>query len=225
MAMGSDTAKQRRYGGLVFVIAVVQFIAVMLIVEAAYPCLTIPQSSVASGVVPVCYNPLTNPISDLGNTVTSPLWPLFDYSIVLFGALIVLGIFLVRGAFKRGIASLSGLVILGVSAMGSAGVGVVPENTILAIHSIFALTTFFLGGLSALLLGMSMVKDRTWKNFWVYSIVSGVFSIAVLIFFVAHGNWMTSGNGLVIGFGAVERLVAFSVLIWALVIGVKLLRK
>lgn len=196
-------------GGVILIVAVVQFVIVMAAAQLAFPC--------TNGV---CYNIATNPISDLGNTMLSPLWPLFNYSIMLLGALLFVGVFLISGAFRRGPLSLAGLALLAISALGSSGVGVVPENTILAIHSAFALVAFLAGGLSILLLGASMARDARWRRFALYSIVSGLITVGVLVFFILHGMWVMSGSGF--GFGAIERIVVAPILIWALVVGVRL---
>jgi hypothetical membrane protein len=205
-----------KYGGVVFLVAAIQFVIAMLVVQYAYPC--------TNGV---CYNPGTNPISDLGNTVTSAIWPVFNYSIVLFGALMLLGIFMASKAFRKGMLSRIGLVILAIAVLAGAGVGVVPENTILAIHSIFALVAFWGGGLGVLLLGLSMLGDRNWKGVATYSVFSGAAIIVVLLAFMLptfglHAAWALSGGGF--GFGGFERLAVAPLLLWIIVIGAKLIR-
>lgn len=221
-ASRSMLSKSSRYSGVIFIVAVVQFVIVMLVAQAAYPCIAITAVKGMPGGI-FCYNPLTNPISDLGNTSTSPLWPLFNYSIMLLGALLLAGVFLVSGAFGRGRIGLAGLALLAVSALGSAGVGVVPENTILAVHSAFALVAFLAGGLGIVLLGISMLFDSRWRRFSMYSILSGLITVSVLVFFVSHGSWAMSGSGL--GFGAIERIVVAPILIWLFVVGTRLVRR
>ena len=185
---------QSKGGGYLLVIAAILFIAVMVIVQAYYPC------TKSAG----CYNIGTNPISDLGNTGTSPLWPLFNYGLIVFGAIFFCGIVISLDSFPKGALGTAGIIFLILSAFGGMGVGVVPENEILSIHSTFAAIAFVAGGLGMLLIGIEMARNSKFKTYYIYSIISGLITLVVFFVSVLHigvPHLVTSGSGF--GFGAV----------------------
>jgi len=211
MKIGASANGPSRLGGYLLFAAAIQFILSMVAVQLAYPC--------HNGV---CYNPLTNPISDLGNTHTSALWPLFNYSLVLFGVLSFSGLLLLRSRLPGGSLGVVGVVALLVSLLGAIGVGVVPENTILALHSIFALTSFALSGLGILVLGLAARREKTPGGFSPCSMAVGAFTLIALMVslspsFGLLAPWHTSGPGF--GFGGIERLVALPPILWLLILG------
>ena len=204
-------------GGCLLASGVVQLAIVMLLAQLYYPCG--PHG---------CYNIFTNPISDFGNTATSTLWPLFNFSLVLFGILAISGAFLLADAFSKVPACRLGLLVIAISALGAVGVGVVPENTILAIHSLSALTAFAGGGVAALLFGIGMRGKKAYRNYSLYSIVSGALTIMAIVIFMLPSfgvlpAWEMYGPGF--GFGGIERIVAYLVLAWLYVTGMMLVGK
>lgn len=216
--MQQDTS--RRYGALLLIAAVLQFVASMAIVQLAFQC--------HGGQ---CYNLLTNPISDLGSAGLnghpySPLWPLFNYSIAVFGVLGIAGLIMLRGWFPKNAWRVSGLAIIIVSLFASIGVGIVPEDTILALHSLFALIAFFGSAFGLLLLSIGLYKGR--RRYAAFSTICGLTSLAVLFVFVLPdfgilARWAASGPGF--GFGGMERLLAAPVLLWLVVTGLIAIRK
>jgi hypothetical membrane protein len=196
------------YGRSLLFIGALQFVVFMAVVQIAFPC-----SSSSS-----CYSIFTNPISDLGNTSVSPFAMLFNYSIVLFGLLLIVGILYTRGAFRKSPVEDIGVASLIVAALGAMGVGVVPENTVLAVHSMFAVIAFLFGGVGMLLIGINDLEQKNGRLFSCYSIASGIVSIALLLASVSgiiHGLAM-SGPGF--GFGAVERAIVAPIILWVFVV-------
>ncbi len=145
-ASPNDAPSQRSwetYAAWLWLIGLVQFCVAMLVVEMAYGC----------GNFGGCYNELTNPIGRLGSGGLSgtaayftyqgaehawpysQLWPVFNYSFFVFGAFLFTGIILLQSAFPQNGASRVSLVLLGVAGLAAAGVGVVPEDTLLSAHS------------------------------------------------------------------------------------------
>ncbi|MDE1870925.1 MAG: DUF998 domain-containing protein [Candidatus Micrarchaeota archaeon] len=204
-----------RVAGCLLALGTLQFIIVMAIVQAYFPC----RAS-------ICYNTGTNPISDLGNTAMSPLWPLFNYSLIAFGIMFFAGLVLIMEGNPRRFAARLGILLMAISAFGAAGVGTVPENVILKLHSLFAAIAFFAGGLGILLFAISMMASRKNRAYAIYSLISGIVSVVVFLAFTAPlglvPHLITSGSG--IGFGAVERVIAGPILLWALVTGILLLK-
>ena len=226
-----------RKAGMLWLVGTVQFILVMIIAQLAYSC------SNYGG----CYNALSNPISNLGSAgmangnpayftylgqhiawPTSSLWFVFNYSIVLFGVLIIAGLFLVGYAFREGLAKSIWMVVLGLVALGVMGVGIFPEDTLLSIHSLSALMSFVGSGISLLLVAAAMHGDRRWSAKWInYTIISGIFSLAavVVFFFPSLGlmpQWPLWGNSF--GFGGMERLISAPILLWLILIPIKLIK-
>jgi hypothetical membrane protein len=213
MPKNAEDNKWIHYIGYLLFFAAVQFILAMVVVQLAFPC--------TNGI---CYNILTNPISDLGNTMTSPLWSVFNYSLVIFGALGFASVLILRSAFPKNSTRNLGVLIILIGILGAMGVGVVPENTILAVHSIFALITFVGLALGILILGIGLRKNRQWSTYAIWSIVFGAISLLAIIIFMLPSfgllpAWIHSGPGA--GFGAIERLVMLPSLLWVLMTGWK----
>ena len=204
-----------KYGAKLFVVSVIIFIAAMVIAQSSYPC-----------IKSVCYNIGTNPISDLGNTLTSPAWPIFNYGLIIFGTLLFAGLLFLKDTFPKGVMGRAGLIFLILSAFGAMGVGTVPENTILAIHSLFALISFMAGGLGVLLIGLSIKSGNKLNVYKAYTIISGIITLVVLLVFtlpLGLGPFKTSGSGF--GFGGIERTVVGPVVLWVFLTGIMLLTK
>ncbi len=204
-------------GGCLLASGVVQLAVVMLLAQLYYPC---GQHG--------CYNIFTNPISDFGNTATSALWPLFNYSLALFGIMTIAGAFLAARAFSRIPACRLGLVLIVASALGAVGVGVVPENTILTIHSASALVAFVGGGIAALLFGVGMRGRKEYRSYSLYSMLTGALTLlSILVFMLPSFGmlpaWRMYGPGF--GFGGMERIAAYLVLAWLYVTGMMLVRR
>lgn len=200
-----------RGGGALFMAAIVIMALAMILAQAYYPC-------GPNG----CYNVLTNPISDLGNTVASPLWPLFDYALALFGVLVILGIFLLSASIFSGFGGRASGILLSISALAAIGVGVVPENTIPILHSLFSLMAFFFGGVGVLIIGIWLLFEKGFTAHSAYSILSAVVSLGALLvsFFPAFGIlpiWKYYGPGF--GYGGIERLVVFTLFAWVFITG------
>ena len=225
------------YGAWLWLIGIVQFAVALFVVQAAYGCAN------HGG----CYNVFTDPISNLGsggflgNPPTFPyqgvaypwpfsyLWPVFNYSIFALGTFLFAGALLMFRAFPRSRLAEVGLGVLALSGLSAAGVGVVPEDTLLAVHSAFALITFLGAGLATLLIGISWVGHRSWSRAWsIYTIASGLFSLAWMIVLVRPSfgvlaAWPVFGGGF--GYGGVERMIVVAPLVWVAVVAIRVLRR
>lgn len=164
---------------------------------------------------------LANPISDLGNTacgpyadrlVCSPLHSVMNLSFIVLGLATALGSILIYQKFQRSTVTKLGFGLLVISGLATMLVGIFPENTISAIHGYSAFTTFVVGNLALILLGVALPLVRWLK---IYTIASGVVALTALALFVANIR-------LGIGFGGMERLVAYPQTIWLIVFGIYL---
>src|SRR5215208_2436416 len=102
---------------------------------------------------PAPYNTAKNAISDLGGTMPSeggvvlqPSAAIFDATMLLTGAMIIIGAYFVFRAYTRWAATIP----LGLLGIGILGVGIFP-GYVPVMHPIFALVAFVSGGVAAVM--------------------------------------------------------------------------
>lgn len=230
--------KPMRKAGMIWLFATVQFMISMAIAQMAYGCANYGG----------CYNLLSNPISNLGSSgiqngnppyftyqgsripwPTSPLWFLFNFSLALFGLLLVSGMFLADELFRKGTWHNAWSILLAAAGIGAMGVGLFPEDLLLSLHGISALIAFVCSGASLVAASMAMRADRRWSSGWQkYTLLSGVASLAfalalTLSDFGVIQRWPVMGNAL--GFGGLERLIIIPVILWIIAVSIRMLRK
>jgi hypothetical membrane protein len=175
--------KNSTLAGSLFLLGSAQFAIALVIAESIYPG----------------YSVAHNYVSDLGVWEnTSAL--IFNPSIIVFGLCIITGAYFLRKHF--GNTAVSALFAL--AGLGALGVGVFPENIIIAgfpyIHRIFAATTFVFGGLSGVF-AYKIVKGSA--RF--FAVCLGVLTLGVVAVFV-----LTEGLGcLGLGIGGMERIMTY----------------
>jgi hypothetical membrane protein len=195
-------------------IAAIQFFIAQIIVQSAW---TTPFSLAA------------NYISDLGNTtcgpypagstmfVCSPWHVWMNASFILLGVIILVGAALIWRAFPSGQARTIGMVLLALAGPGEILVGLFPENVNITPHSIGAAAHFVSGNLGIVVLGGGLAATRRQTPLAIYSIISGSLGLLATALFI-------SGHFLGLGIGGMERLAAYPLPLWLVVIGVSLLR-
>jgi hypothetical membrane protein len=192
-----------RFGGLLFLLGSLQFVAAMVVVQALYPG----------------YTDFGNYVSDLGSSHSPWAW-LFNGSIRLLGVLGFLGTLLIRTAIPSRTSGRVGLGFLLIASVGAFLVGTFPEgSTELGgnIHSVVSAVTFIGSGVGLLALGPAMLRDTRWEGFRGYTFLSGIVTLVALALFLAS---VYPG----IGPGGMERLIIAPILLWAMVAGVHLLK-
>jgi len=192
-----------RWGGVLIAVGVVQFAAAMAVVQTRY----------------AGYSLLTNYISDLGNTSTSPLHDVFNVSIALLGILAFLGILLGWGGFPRGGARVAGLFLLLIASIAAILVGVFPENVNPPVHDLVSLLVFLPGGLALVVLSTAMRSGTHWSSLRALSLGLGVITLVSLAYYVPTQSLNTTFDP-----GLIERLIVFPILIWGFAAGVVLVR-
>jgi hypothetical membrane protein len=190
--MAQDDPNTRTAGSLLAVGATMFFL-LNTVAEALYPN----------------YSIKTNALSDLG-AVGAPTQYLWN------GQLFVSGVFTFVGMYflffksswpaKAGIKARKfvGCVYL-MPAIGTIIVSLVPENTILAIHTLGAFITFVLGGIAA-----SYSYRLTTGPIRFFSLALGAMTLVSTVFLGDSGT---------VGFGLVERLVVYPFVIWGVAFG------
>lgn len=207
--LGPLAPRTARWGGALFILGSLQFLAAMVYVQYRYPG----------------YSDLTNYISDFGNFHNSPAYAVFNSSIILLGVLGLLGTALIRTAFAPRRSRTLGIVALAIANLGAIGVGIFPETaTELGgnIHSLVSLITFLGSGFALIFLGFAMLRDTRWEGFRGYTAISGVVTLVALLLFIPASGGSTSGLG---GYpGLIERIIVAPILLWAIVAGLHLVR-
>lgn len=159
-----------------------------------------------------------NTISDLGNTlcgtysgrpVCSPRHALMNASFGLLGTTMVLGSLLIYREFRQGRAAITGFTFMGLAGLGTILVGLFPENSLAALHTVGAALPFFIGNLGMVILGASLDLPKVLKA---YTVLSGLISLAALVL-------LLSGHYLGLGAGGMERLTAYPQTVWLIVFG------
>jgi len=150
-------------------------------------------------------------ISDLGSTrppnpiIHEPSATIFNTTMLVTGVLVVLSAYLLYRVLDRGGFPLA----LAVFGFGAFGVGVFPGN-VTPWHGIFALLTFFAGGIAVVL--STRVVSRP------FSFICGLFggiSLLVLGSVFFYGLVIGSPSPLAfLGSGGIERWVVYPLIVW-----------
>jgi len=161
-------------------------------------------NTVAESVYPG-YSVRTNALSDLG-AIGEPTTLLWDGQLFITGLLALIGIYL----FLKSplVTKATGKVVRAVYLLPPVGtivVSLVPENTILLIHTLAAFTIFLFGGVSAI-----YTYRFTKAPFKYFSVVLGVIALAFTPF-LSHPVYF--------GFGGAERLVVYPLIVWDTTLG------
>jgi hypothetical membrane protein len=183
-----------KVAGMLFFIAVTQFVLGFTISEALYPG----------------YSVSDNYISDLG---IGPSSMIFNSSVFLLGLLLLIGTYFLRHVsnFK----TVNTLLIL--MAIGAMGVGVFTKD-FRTVHGVVSSMAFFFAGLSAIA-SFKVLK----KPLSLISIILGAMTLGALVLFssglITSGS-LTSNESydsiffLGLGSGGMERMIVYPALMW-----------
>ena len=196
-------------GGLLLLVASIQFIVAMIVEQALRPG----------------YSDFGNTISDLGVNNPALGWSydwIFDGSIILLGIMAILAILILLPCFPRGILAHLGEIFLIIGSAGAIGVGIFTESYPwhaygLSAHDYASAVTFLFANVGMTLFGPTLRRHKVFDRYWGITTFLGVFStVAVLFYFYFI---LGPGGFFGLGEGGLERFVAFPVLIWAIVVG------
>lgn len=160
---------------------------------------------------PPGYNTHDNEISDLGATrppdsiITQPSAAIFDTTMIVTGILILAATFFVHLEFRKLLVTIP----LGLFGLGALGVGIFPGN-FYVLHPIFALLTFFAGGVAAIV-SFKVIRPPLRYVFILFGVVS-------LVFLFFSGFFTDS-----LGKGGTERWIAYPIIFWMAGFGAYLL--
>ncbi len=194
----------RTLSGFLIFIGAAQCVLALIVAEALFPG----------------YSVANNAISDLGAycrangtvcQVYQPSATIFNASLIVLGVATIAGVFFARRVFHT-----VPTVFAILAGVGALGVGLFPETSG-GFHTAFSYVTFGFGSLAVL----SFVAFER-GPFRYLSLVLGVIALAASIVLVS-GHLSLDGTWLGLGYGAVERLIAYPLLIWLLGLGGSLL--
>lgn len=155
-------------------------------------------------------------ISDLGSTVPpnpiihEPSATIFNSTMLITGLIVLFSAYFVyRAVSRRGFP-----LALAIFGFGAVGVGLFPGN-VTPWHGLFALLTFFVGGLTVVL--SSQVVDRPFSL--LCGLLGGI-SLAVLGSVFVYELFVGGPHPLAaLGSGGIERWVAYPLILWLLAFG------
>jgi hypothetical membrane protein len=187
----------QRLAALLILVGTTQFLFFLQISEFLYPSFSTSQNDI-SDLGATCRNSVCN--------IVQPSAAIFDVSIFVLGLLLLLGSY----SFSRDRMSRLFCILLGLAGIGTLGVGVFPETTGItpsfSVHTLVSLTAFLFGGLAAIY--SFRFLPSVLRHF------SALMGVITLVALVSYG----SGEYLGLGPGGLERMIAYPVLFWALVL-------
>ena len=182
--------------------------------------LSIAGAAILMGIItgealyPAPYNTAKNTISDLGGTMPSeggvvlqPSAAIFDATMLLTGAMIIIGAYFVFRAYTRWAATIP----LGLLGIGILGVGVFPGN-VPVMHPIFALVAFVSGGVAAVM----AYKVASGPIRYISAILGVITLVSVILGFFFLEEWTFVAA---LGEGGVERWIAYPIVLWLTMFG------
>ena len=210
------------HGAILWLVGVVQFLVAQAVAQIAWdlhpgnPAYSLTQNYISDYGAVHC--------GELaGRFVCSPLYYVFDASIVVMGLLLVVGVLLMPTAFPARSSRRVGLGLLVLAQIGAIGVGLSPEDVNITVHALSALLAFVAANLALLVLALVMFRDTRWDGYRAYTFLSGLVGLVALGLFAA-GAYDWGGGWHQWGVGGMERLAVAPVLLWAILVSVHLLR-
>jgi hypothetical membrane protein len=129
---------------------------------------------------------------------------------IILGLLTITGVFLTRKAWPKRKLTTFGIIFIILGGSGEILAGLFPGNTNMVLHAIGALLHWIIGGIGILLISFAIFRTRRYLALFTLFCAS-----LVLIGFFLYGNQIFLG----LGRGGMERLTAYPLTIWLIVIG------
>jgi hypothetical protein len=146
--------------------------------------------------------------------ICSPLHLWFNISLVLLGALMVVGLVLTRPLWPRGKLTKVGRVLYAVGGLGAMAAGTWTVETNMALHVAGAVLNFLLGSAGIILLSLALRRHA--PSIALLGLVVGIVTLA---------GFMLYGTGLYLGLGrgGMERVGGYAAALWPVLMGMAIL--
>ncbi|MFI6791761.1 DUF998 domain-containing protein [Nonomuraea sp. NPDC050383] len=202
-----------RIGAAIWIVAAVQFFVAQLVAEYGWR---------------TPYSWAANNISDLGNVhcqiwdasrpryVCSPLHAVMNAGFVVHGVLLLAGTLLAGACWGRGRIAASARVLLVINAGGWVLVGLVPADVDENLHVLGALLIMGLGNLGLICTGFSPLGSLFGRLRPITLSIAAAAVLGAWLFFSQHDPG--------IGMGTLERVAAFAMDAWVVVMALAILR-
>lgn len=203
-------------GPIVWILAI-EYYAMQVVVAEAWPA-------------PHTYSIWRNAISDLGATscgvyserfVCSPKHGLMNAAFIILGAVMITGSLLIYQEFRHRKRASIGFVFMAVAGLGSAVVGLSPENVNLPVHAIGAAGPFLLGNIALLIFSSRLDLPPPARR---YTLISGIVGLTALVLFIAGSSLGLTWAYLGLGEGGMERLTSYPQTFWLIFFGIYMSR-
>ncbi|MBT2507706.1 DUF998 domain-containing protein [Streptomyces sp. ISL-98] len=207
------TVLATRIGAAAWIAATAQFFIGQLVVEAAWR---------------TPYSWVSNNISDLGNVhcqtwdvsrpryVCSPLHDVMNTSFVVHGVLLLVGTLLTGACWGQGWLSRTARLLFVINAGGWVLVGLVPADINEDLHVLGALLIMGLGNIGLICAGF-VPRDSLFGQLRFLTLFFAAAAVAAAWMFFSQQD---PGTGL----GSLERIAAFALSMWTLVMGLAIFR-
>jgi len=215
--LGPLVHRSVHHGAILLLVGAIEFIVGMAVTQIGYgSSYSLTQNYISDLGATKC-GVFHGATSLVGHYACSPWHVVFNASIVILGILLVLAAILIRTAFPARRSRTIGLALLVLAGFGAMGVGFSPEDVDIVVHSASAFLSFAGGGIALIVLGFAMLRDTRWDGYRAYTMLSGLVALVALVLFVAKSYGP-------LGVGGMERLIVAPILLWAIVVGIHLVR-
>jgi hypothetical membrane protein len=183
----------KRIAGLLFIVAVVQYVLVIVISESIYPN----------------YSVMEQMVSELGDwSLAGNNAAIFNTSAILWSILFIAGTFYIHRVLKNRLFT----SLLAICGVGSIVPGFVALNISFEVHGLFAMVAFISAAASAIMTYKFVKSPLSY-----ISVILGVATLSAMgLFMLGQGD---SAFFLGLGLGGMERLALYPILFWMLGFG------
>jgi hypothetical membrane protein len=199
-------------GAICWVLTLEYFVA-QLIAQVKWPTYSISRYDVSALGITTCGS-FDDPTTGESIYACSPWHAAMNVGFVALGVLIILGVVLLRQIWPRRRLTTVALVLIALSGLGEIFAGLAPGNVNLVLHSTGALLHWICGSLGLILLGWAV-----WRTHRLLASLTLLCGVICLVGFFLYGNQTYLG----LGRGGMERVVAYPLTIWLILLGTSLL--
>jgi hypothetical membrane protein len=187
----------KKVAGLLFIVAVVQYVLAIVVSEAVYPGYSVGQQMV----------------SELGDwSLAGNNAAILNASIILYGLLVIAGAYYVQRIVKNRLFA----PLLAINGIGSIVCGFVSLNISFEVHGTFGLIAF-ISIVAAAIVSYKLVKSPLSY----ISVILGTITLLGIVLFMAGQGDSVFYLGL--GLGGIERVIIYPMALWLLGVGAYLI--